>query len=360
MADDISDLAKPVEDISDLATPASQQQNSPQNSFQAVGGAAKRWWEGVQQSVQDVRESQNPGQAALRLVGGAAGNVFGAANIPLAGISAGIPDLIKQPIQGAVNQLAGAIGSIPINGVPLSQVYQNMNPSDKTDVNAAANIGALAVAPLASEAGASVAGKMANPINTAARGTGPAMQAIGNKMENWGVMKLTPKEQQAGAKIQNLGKYGLMGNAAQNFDNANSQIKTAAQQLKSVIGNVDFDKADPSTRINIVQQLNSALQDAKTSTKLNKTGMQAIYNDVKANLQESYPNFDFSHPMAIKNNVDLAEAQTIKQEVGLSGDWNTYSGHPRELRVRAGLPQCRQPTISSRSAARRLPGSTRT
>jgi hypothetical protein len=158
----------------------------------------------------------------------------------------------------------------------------------------------------------------------AAPAVGKSIQGTAGRIQGTKVKILSP-EFKKGASNKMYTKYGVFGNAQQVAQQWKGKISDTASQLKQKIKSVEFDRSDPSTRINIAHVLARAKKRAMEGTRINKNAIANIADNVTDELGTTY-NIDFKHAPAVANNIDLAEAQLLKQEVGKHGDWLSFNG----------------------------------
>jgi hypothetical protein len=153
---------------------------------------------------------------------------------------------------------------------------------------------------------------------------GEGLQNAAARIQGTKVKVLTP-EMKKGASNAQYKKYGVFGNAEQVQKQWHGKIQDLATQLKEKINSVEFDPNNPETRINLVQVINRAKQKTLEGSRINKNALSKVADDVANELETTY-GLDFNKAPAISNNVDLAESQLLKQEVGKHGDWLSHNG----------------------------------
>jgi hypothetical protein len=155
-------------------------------------------------------------------------------------------------------------------------------------------------------------------------GIGNTLQDIATRIQNRKI-RIGKSEQDMGATREKLGQYNLFGSTKEVLEKTQSQIKDLAGQLKEKINSVEFAPDDPNTRVNIAQALNRAKAKAVEGTRTDRIAVNNAAQSAIDELTETY-GLDFKKTPSIANNVDLSEAQLLKQEIGKKGDWLAKGG----------------------------------
>ena len=321
----------------DIAAMDAQQQPKPQGFLgQAVAPwvkAAKNVYQGAQQGVEEAKQQKSLPEYLLHLAGTAGGTLM---DVPVEAVKAAYESSgpLKKPIGEAAAGVAGAAkGNQTLSDLILgAQQWAKDNPRLAGDIGAAANVASvLPVGKGLEMAGKGVAETVAPAVEKVAAGVnelkgnvGNTLQDVATKIQNRKI-RIGKSEQEAGATRQKLGQYDLFGSTKDVVEKTQSQIKDLAKQLHDKINSVEFDPNDPDTRINISQLLNRAKNRAVENTRTDKIAVNNSADNVINELTQTY-GLDFDHTPAVANNIDLAEAQLLKQEIGKKGDWLAKNG----------------------------------
>jgi len=232
-----------------------------------------------------------------------------------------------------ISNAANAVGNFAQLGaaiIPAGAATKSMFAALDKVAEVSANVTAKAIKATPGVVKA-IPGALRDAPETASNVAGNALTGAGQTAENMAAriqgtkVKINSPEMSKGATNAMYSKYGVFGNASQVQSQWQSKIVDVAKQLREKIQSVEFDAADPSSRINIAQAVNAAKQKVAGTTRLNRLAMDKVAQDVSSELEFTY-GLDFAHAPAIKNNVDLAEAQLLKQEIGGHGDWLEHNG----------------------------------
>ena len=170
-------------------------------------------------------------------------------------------------------------------------------------------------------AGAIPAGKVTGKIaNEGAGLVADALKGSGLKIQNV-TAKISQRGAKEGAKIETIPKYNLWGNATKIQEKSQDLIKSKASELKNAIQNAN---GDPRTQVNIYDVMNDSYKDMIGSTTFDRDRIRSVYNKAMEDIADRFG--------GNTSNMDLADAQMLKREVGKRGDWvDAYgkrSGNP--------------------------------
>jgi len=166
--------------------------------------------------------------------------------------------------------------------------------------------------------------KIPSGVSGAVSGAGEELMTKAARMQGTKV-KVNIPEMKKGASNEMYKKYGVFGNAKEVQGQWQGKISDISQQLKDKINSVEFNRADPNSRINLAQVINRAKARAIAGTRINKNSISSVADDISNELKSTY-DLDLTKAPAIANNVDLSEAQLLKQEIGKHGDWLSHNG----------------------------------
>jgi hypothetical protein len=139
--------------------------------------------------------------------------------------------------------------------------------------------------------------------------TGEVLTKIAPRMENV-TLKIGTAEARHGAKMENIGKYGLFGSAEKVQQNALGQIRQNAAELKATIAKA---AEDPLNNTNMIDILDNVEKRALETTDFGRSKVRKEITAILDDLSDKHGN-------KIEN-MDLAEAQILKRNAGLEGDW---------------------------------------
>ena len=358
--------AKPgtPEDLSNLAAEALRS-DQPMQKLQNVIAIGRKLFPGIFAQFPIVPEAKNETRAETVL------NQLGTAAKGVSAIPGSIESRLEQeniPVvskalksgMGAVRGAMNAISEIPTvipgeeklvnNAVNAYDKFATQHPRTANALGDVANIAGLGVqlyggAPIGAKAG-EVMDKTMTGIPGAVRGApaairelpGEARQAVAGTLTKAGnvaekmaagtegrVVPIKSPEFNKGAANALYTKYNVFGNPEQVQAQWNSKIHSAYTQLKEKISSIPMDYTKSGSSVNVAQVINRAGEKVINETRLSKLDMAKVISNVKDNLTETY-GLDFKHAPARANNIDLAEAQLLKQETGLQGDWHVVNG----------------------------------
>jgi hypothetical protein len=243
----------------------------------------------------------------------------------------------KYPLQHAVQTASGVLGEVPAATAPVinaainpqvidekqAQKFRNFISKITTPIASVLNkvqqkapavsdvaglgLNALGVLPMASGAGKALEG-IPESLNNVRGDIGGKLMNAANRMENTSI-KIGAAGEKGGAKIENYGKYGLFGKPAEVVENAKAQIQNIASQLKEKIAAAN----NPANETNILDVLSKTSEKALAGTRTDKIATQNAFNKITDELLTTYGEGS--------GNIDLAEAQLLKREIGKKGDW---------------------------------------
>ena len=143
--------------------------------------------------------------------------------------------------------------------------------------------------------------------------TAKTLKDLGNRGQNI-TTKILTKEADSGAKIENIGKHGLFGSEDVALKKGKSIVDDTYQQLKSVIE----EESNPGN----YKSLNSVIDEAQTralSTAKNDRGaIVAAFKRIK----EDYLGSKDVSGFFKDDNIDLSDAQMLKQDAAARGEWH--------------------------------------
>lgn len=201
----------------------------------------------------------------------------------------------------------------------VTPITENLTPQESR----AAKIGELLVpasaaeialgGPIGTLAGKAVKG-VVKGVSEALPKTADKLESVSNRMQG-SIVKINTPEAKKGASNDFYSKYDVYGDANSVQAQWSDKIKTDADILRSMIKE---GAKDPESTVNIKNVIRSARKKIVSSDASRAEKLETIkaYNEVADELIQSYKGGD----------VDLLEAQKLKQYVGGKGDWLHFNG----------------------------------
>jgi hypothetical protein len=144
-------------DVSRVSAPVQNPNIPEQGPGSAIARIPQTYWQQAKQSVEDVSTAPSLPQKAWRLAGGAAGNLYNLGMVPAMAVTQDVgsalgatvgrlgPGTVGIPgpnLNDLTNKALTAVNptNVPVGGVPLGKIFENMDPEAKKDLMAGVNL----------------------------------------------------------------------------------------------------------------------------------------------------------------------------------------------------------------------------
>ena len=149
---------------------------------------------------------------------------------------------------------------------------------------------------------------------------GKSLMKTGNRLENT-TLKILDTDAKQGARIENIGKYGLFGKPEKVYTNAKGQISSLANDLDEKLKTA---AQNPENNVNVSSMLSKTRENIlknERMSEIEKTKYENAINEIGTELEKPYLDAG-----GFPKDVNLLEAQLLKRYVGKSGDWLSNPG----------------------------------
>lgn len=311
---------------------------SPQGAVQGVPRAFEQTVGPTTQGFSEMfglaRQGKWP-QATLHGLGTTAGSVGRSLASP---VTLGL-NVLAGSLPRSTATIGKAVSELPVGG-GRAGMYPMATPTPETAMGpqqTVADIGqsaeefkkkhpelSMALGDVVNIASLAPTAKLMEPILSSITRGAPA--ALGKGLERASVgqaaTKIAKKEALMGAKPEYFAKYNIMGPAKEQLPRWSQGIQQRAKELKQVLAKAE----DPSNKVDMANILARAEENVLKSTSYDRPTIRNLMTSEK-NKNSIWNNWFDKYGNKL-DKLDLAEAQQLKRETGLKGDWmeSPYGG----------------------------------